>query len=188
MSELQFSLFLAALVVGYLLVHLRLVRFERYLRELERLRELDARLEKVVAAVERQKFEGVEPTLARVREDLSRIHADIAGLRSGFEATIEGLAAVERAVREEAGRAAVAAGGAEHSAGARIRAAVEARLFDLGYRDLCVLTDLSAAQGDERTEVRVEATRKSMPVKGTVAVRNGAVVDVSLQSVAKSFP
>ena len=44
MSALQFTLFFVALLVGYVLVHLRLVRFEEHLRKLAGIRGLDERL------------------------------------------------------------------------------------------------------------------------------------------------
>ena len=84
------------------------------------------------------------------------------------------------------GRAASAEAG--EAASSRIRGAVETRLLALGCRDLRVLTDLSTANLDEPVTVQVECRRDGMPVKGRVVARNGAVVDVDLQTVAQSFP
>ena len=44
MTPLQFTLFFVALLVGYVLVHLRLVRFEEHLQKLAGIRGLDDRL------------------------------------------------------------------------------------------------------------------------------------------------
>ena len=52
MSPLQFTLFFAALLVGYVLVHLRMVRFEAHLRELGRLRRIEEELVALDARVE----------------------------------------------------------------------------------------------------------------------------------------
>ena len=181
MTELQFSLFFVAIVVGYVLVHMRLVRFEAWLRKMGELETLNERLDGVARTLERVRLDRVEEALATVHDDLGAVRDD--------------LAAVERAIREAADRVAAPPPAVEVRSAApdthapdRIRAVVEARLLELGYRELRLLSDLADARSEDRTEVRVEATRRHMPMKGTVVVRNGSVVDVALQSAAKSFP
>ena len=51
MDSLQFSLFFAALLVGYLLVHLRMIRFEEHLQKLACIRSLDDRLRSLADSV-----------------------------------------------------------------------------------------------------------------------------------------
>ena len=70
----------------------------------------------------------------------------------------------------------------------RIRALVEARLLQLGYGNLRMLTELHEMLLDGDVEVQVECERRHMPYKGRVLVRNGAVRDVAMQSAATSFP
>jgi len=70
----------------------------------------------------------------------------------------------------------------------RISAIVESRLLQLGYTRLKLLTDLSEASPDKDVEVQVECERGHMPAKGRVLVRNGAVYDVAMQTVATTFP
>ena len=45
---------------------------------------------------------------------------------------------------------------------------------------------MATMEGD--FEVQVEAERNQMPCKGRVALRNGSVRDVSMQSAATMFP
>ncbi|MFO1052519.1 MAG: hypothetical protein U1F36_09925 [Planctomycetota bacterium] len=189
MSDLQFSLFFVAIIVGYLLVHARMVRLESWLARLGRLEALEQKLDKMQATLERiaadvgaeqhpvQPVSAEDPTA--VRDALARVERV---LRDGF-AQLQS-AATPIVVASATPQASVA----DASAPERIRAVVETRLLELGYRDLRILGDLSEARLEERTEVRVEATRQHMPMKGIVAVRNASVVDIALQSAAKSFP
>jgi hypothetical protein len=187
MSDLQFSLFFVALLVGYLLVHLRLVRFEGHLQKLAGIRSLDDRLRTLDERLKQlaESFDKVR--LDRVEGGLDRLHDDLEDLR---EATLD----VRHAVVHIPQPTIVAA--AENPApvvtaepaGARVQAVVETRLLQLGYGGIQILSDLRSASSDGECEVLVEAERGNMPVKGRVVVRNGAVRDVALQSVVQMFP
>ena len=59
MTTLQFAVFFAALLVGYVLVHVRLVRFETYLREVSALKVMNERLK------------GLSDVLTRVRNGVT---------------------------------------------------------------------------------------------------------------------
>jgi hypothetical protein len=187
MSALQFSLFFAAVVVAYVLVHLRLVRFEGWLRQIGELRSLNERLDGVVRSMERVRLDRIETGLGQLHDDADGNREELRQVAALLRAQ---LAVLEQIVGAKfpSTAAPVVAAAPDSDAASRIRAVVEARLLDLGYRDLRILSDLVGVGLAERTEVRVEATRHHMPQKGIVAVRNGAVVDVSLQSAAKSFP
>jgi hypothetical protein len=190
MDALQFTLFFIALLVGYVLLHLRLVRFEEHMQKLsgirsidDRLKGLDDRLRLVADAMEKLRLDRVEARLDRLHEDLEDVR----------EATIE----VQRAVVQipvQPGSPAQSEPApslmpvSREAATARLVAIVESRLLQLGYSRLNLLTDLSAARLDADLEVQVECERAGMPVKGRVLLRNGSVRDVSLQSVAQMFP
>jgi hypothetical protein len=177
MTTLQFSLFFVGLLVGYLLVHLRLVRFERYLAEITGLKALNERLERVAQSIERVRLDRAEQALATLHDDL--------------QAIVEGQSRLERAMRRvEAapGPALAAPLAADVAPAQRIRDAVSHRLLSLGYGNLRLLNDLTAATLDERTEVLVECERNHIGYKGKVVTRNGAVVDVQVQSVTQAFP
>jgi len=192
METWQFSLFFAALLVGYLLLHLRVARFEEHLRALKHLGSIDQRLEGLVAGLPDLDKERVE----RIEALLQRLHDDLEDLKEA--ATSVGESVVKLPQRSAAAQGLTAAGmsadGAVFSAGppasvsGRIRAIVESRLLQLGYTRLKLLTDLSEASPDKDVEVQVECERGHMPAKGRVLVRNGAVYDVAMQTVATTFP
>ncbi len=190
MSVLQFSLFFTALLVGYFLLHLRLVRFEEHLQKLagirsmdDRLRSLDDRLLQLVTAVEKVGLERIEARLDRIHE----------GLEDLREATTDVRQAVVQIPAAAPVHVTPSANGTTSDApvapvGVSIANLVEARLLQLGYSNIDVLTDLRGARVDEQLEVQVECERGGMPAKGRVTVRNGSVRDVALQTVAQMFP
>ncbi len=172
MTNLQFALFFAAILIAYVLMHIRLSRFEKYLQEIAGLKLLNERLKGVSDVLERVRLDHVEDLLGQ-------LHDDLVSIREGQDRLDRGL-----------GRAQQSAPAAElpSSAADRIRDAVESRLLSLGYSDLRLLTDLSDATLDAETVVRVECARQNMVSKGKVVTRNGAIVDVELQPVAPVFP
>ena len=184
----QFSLFFFALLVGYLLLHLRVVRFEEYLRELASLKSLNERVSSLTTSLAQADSKRLE----RIEELLCQLHEDLEDLREVTRESGERLG--EAIVRlptpgPMVAPVVVADDAAPHaSAGDRIRAQVETRLLQLGYTNLRLLTDLSAARLDTDVEVQVECERRHMPVKGRVLLRNGAIRDVALQTVAQTFP
>jgi hypothetical protein len=177
MTTLQFSLFFAGLLVAYVLVHLRLVRFERYLREITGLKTLNERLERVSQSIERVRLDRTEQGLAQLHDDLT--------------AVVDGQARLERALRradQPPAPVVAAAVPVDATPAERIRDAVAHRLLALGYGNLRLLSDLTGASLEERTEVVVECERQHVAYKGKVVSRNGGVVDVQLQSVTQAFP
>lgn len=187
MDPLQFTLFFVALLVGYVLVHLRLVRFEEHLQKLagirgldDRLRQLDERLQKVVESFDRVRLD-------RVEVQLDRLHDDLEDLR---EATSEVQHAVVQIPLPSPMPAPVSGAAVEtvESPNDRLLQLVENRLLQLGYHDIVVLSDLQGADLARDIELQVECWRGGMPVKGRVVVRNGSVRDVALQTVATMFP
>jgi len=179
MDYLQFSLFFIALLVGYVLVHLRLVRLEQYLREIA-----GSAGNTTVVDQLRQGNEALgRLRLDRVENLLQRLHEDLDDLR---EATTSVEQAVVRIppppVRE------VASASAAETPGQRLRALVETRLLQLGYSDLRLLTDVDSVPATADVEVQVECLKNRMPCKGRVLLRNGALRDVQLQTIVQSFP
>ena len=69
----QFSLFFVALLLGYVMLHVRVARFETYLHELQRLASLDSRLQAIGAsmpAIDKQRLDRIESLLQRLHEYL----------------------------------------------------------------------------------------------------------------------
>ena len=192
MSDLQFTLFFAALLLGYVLVHLRMIRFEEHLQKLSGLRNIEDRIRSLDVHVEQMAELSGNVSLERVTKQLERLHEDLEDLR---EATSEVRSAMVHIPMPD-----VVSGGGDtgslsdvaavraESAGTRIVALIETALLQLGYRKLKLLGDLSDVQFGDEVEVQVEVERNGMPFKGRVVMRNGSVHDVNVQSVAQSFP
>lgn len=183
----EFSLFFVALLVGYVLVHMRLARFEEHLQKLagirsldDRLRALDDRLAKLGESFEKIHLDRIEAHLERLHDDLEDVR-DATGEVQHAVVQIPPPPPAPRdpvAVEPLPGESPVQ----------RLLALVETRLLELGYHDIDVLNDLSRLDPAQEAEVVVEAWRGGMPVKGRVTVRNGSVRDVALQSVVTMFP
>jgi hypothetical protein len=186
METWQFSLFFAALLVGYVLIHLRIVRFEEHLRGLATLRSIDERL----AALGQQMPGGDPEQMQRIEAQLLRLHDDLEDLRETAtrvgEQLGEAIVRIPQPVLTPGDAADSAA--TSVSAADRVRAVVEARLLQLGYGHLRLLTDLQGATLDGDIEVQVECERRNMPQKGRVVVRNGTIRDIAMQSSAPTFP
>jgi hypothetical protein len=178
MTTLQFTLFFLAIVVAYVLVHLRISRLETLLRDLQHLARIDDRLGSVVASLDRVRMDGVEALLRDVRKDLSAQLDAIYHLeKTQTRPLVEPSTETDGTPRLGAG-----------SDAERIRTLVEERLLGLGHRKLRILTDLRGASLDEETIVHVESERDGMPSKGKIHTKNGAVLDVQIQSGAPMFP
>jgi len=178
----QFSLFFVALLLGYVVLHMRVARFEPYLHELQRLASLDARLQAIGAAmpaIDKQRLDRIESLLQRLHEDLE----DLRETTQHVEEAVVQIPSAPPAREPLTGAAA-----AEATAGERLLAMVETRLLQLGCHNLRILTDLRGTPLDGDVEVQVECERAHMPQKGRVLLRNGAIRDVALQSAAPMFP
>ena len=134
METWQFSLFFVALLVGIVVLHVRVVRFEEYLRELGGLRSIDARLQTVAQTMPQVDLQRLE----RIEALLQRLHEDLEDLR---EATQHVQDAVVHIPPPAPAIVAASNGTPDLSSGERIVSAVEGRLFQMGYSNLRILTD-----------------------------------------------
>lgn len=187
METWQFSLFFAAFAIGFVLVHVRIARFEEHLRGLSMLRSIDERIHALPGQLPRVE---VDERLDRIEQQMLRLRESIEDLRETTEQVGERLG--EAIVRIPQPQISVASDGAvasaSPSAAERARSAVESRLLQMGFNNLRILNELGAVESESDVEVQVECERRHMPYKGRVLVRNGAIRDVALQSVATSFP
>lgn len=188
MDALQFSLFFVALLVGYVLVHLRMVRFEEHLQKLagirgldDRLRGLDDRLRVLADTFDKLRLE-------RIEGQLDRLHEDLEDLREATRDVRHAVVQIPAPVAPSEGPAIAALPAAAVGPAARTMATVESRLLQLGYHDLRLLSELDDVVAVDEVEVQVECERRGMPFKGRVVVRNGSVRDVVLQPVTNMFP
>jgi len=190
MSGVQFSLFFVALLVGYLLVHLRLARFEEHMKKLAGIRTLDDRLKVLVEAIDKLRLDRLEAKLDRLHEDLEDLREATVNVQDAVVSipppTQYVVADREPARGRDDADEERAVGG--RTAAARTLGVVEARLLALGYGNIQVLSDLSRVAEHGDADVLVECDRGGMPHKGQVIVRNFGVRDVGLQTVAPMFP
>ena len=170
MTTIQFGLFIAAVLIGFGLIYLQLLRFQTHLRDVSALKGVNDRLQGVSDALARMNLTNVEERLELILNQLSQLGGSCKRL--------------ERAVEQSRELAAPAAAAAPYPP----RALVETRLFSLGYRRLRLLTDLSSAKIADEVEVVVECEKNQMTHKGKVVACNGEIRDVSLQSVTQAFP
>jgi hypothetical protein len=187
METWQFSLFFAAFAIGFVLVHVRITRFEEHLRGLSMLRSIDEKIQALPGQLPRQ---GVDERLDRIEQQMLRLREAIEDLRETTQQVGESIG--EAIVRIPQPQIAIAAEGAPAPAAAsaaeRARATVEARLLQMGYNNLRILNGMDASDPDGDLEVQVECERRHMAYKGRILLRNGAIRDLALQSVATSFP
>ncbi|MCY2956111.1 MAG: hypothetical protein NT107_03625 [Planctomycetota bacterium] len=181
METWQFTLFFSALLVGMAVIHVRVSRFDVYLRDLNALKSIDTRIQSVLQnmpQVDAQRYDRIETLLVRLHEDLE-------DLREATQHVQDAVVQIPPPIAST-----VVAGGAmpDVSSGERLVSLVESRLLMIGYRNLRILTDLRGAAFDGDLEVQVECERNGMPQKGRVLVRNGSIRDVALQSAAPMFP
>lgn len=189
MEPWQFSLFFVALLVGYVLVHVRLSRAEEHLRHLAGIRTLDERLQAILKRLELQAEPAERLPLQRIEAQLQRLHEDLEDLREATANVREAVVAIppppsRLELTNPVGQREPAAAITRTE---RLRGIVETRLLQLGYAHVNLLTDLSQLpEGD--ADVVFEAERRHMPIKGRVLLRNDGVRDVVVHTAAPMFP
>lgn len=173
MTTLQFSLFFAALLAAYVLVHVRMARFDAHLRQLSRLQSLDEGVAALGRKLDARRSDEVVTDLGRISDEIAAMHMTIGRIERGL---VEAMA-VARPLETS-----------RNDAPERIRSVVESRLLQLGYSKLRILSDLANASLDNEVSVLVECERNNLQSKGTITVQNGSVRDVRLQNVTQMFP
>jgi len=184
METWQFSLFFVALLLGIVVLHVRVARFEEYLRELQGLKSIDQRIQGVLAAMPQLD----KQRLDRIESALHRLHEDLEDLRETTQQVEHAVVQIPAPVVAAPIAATAPVVSTEATSGERVLAMVETRLLQLGYHNLRILTDLRGAVLDGDLEVLVECERAYMPQKGRVLLRNGSIRDVALQTAAPMFP
>jgi len=184
MTTLQFSLFFVALLVGYILVHIRLARFEEHMQKLSGIRLLDDRVKLMAESLDKLTVEGVESRLDSLRESLEVLAEVTARMQEAMSQAAQPAATTVVAADGESALTLPAA----ESPAARVLAITEARLLQLGYGNIRILTDVTGVADHGAADVQVECERGGMLAKGQVQVRNFSVRDVALQTVAPMFP
>jgi hypothetical protein len=173
MDMLQFALFFAAVVIGFLLVFMRTAKTLTLLQELVRLRAVEDRLKTIEQVVQTLRS---QLPIAAVQESLEALRAIRDRIGQLGEVAVSKV--VEIPVPAEAAARPVET----------VRALVENRLFGMGYHRVHILSDLPERHSPDEFSVLVECQRDEVAFKGHLVVKNGAVLDVQLSSVLQMFP
>lgn len=158
MDTLVLTLFVLGFFSCFMLLWFRGARIERHLTELTRL--VHRQMERPAGA------EAIEGLLASIRDLDQRIESHLGGL----------VALQSKSKLAEA------------------RDVVERKLHLQGYADVRLRVEAGAAGaegrhgGDTITRFSVEVTRRGVEYKGYAAVRDGVIVDSSLNPVYATFP
>ncbi|MFQ5506760.1 MAG: hypothetical protein ACE5F1_18470, partial [Planctomycetota bacterium] len=156
-----FALTFVTLVVLCAILYLRMGRYEKYLRDLEGIQTLNERLKSLVEGLEGLRTRRVEDRLASIQDVLEGIRDGLGRVRS-----VDLPAAPKPSLLD----------------------LVEAKIYDLGYTKVKVVTDLSRASSVEPLRVVVEAQKNDTTHKGHLILHGSSVVELDLQPVYTSFP
>ncbi|HMQ21357.1 MAG TPA: hypothetical protein PKE00_02645 [Planctomycetota bacterium] len=170
---LQFSLTFVTLVVLTLVLYLRLLRYETYMEaEKEGMKNLNDRLQKLV--------DGLEALgTRRVEGQLSDIHELLADIRDGLESRSQQVVMQAQTSSPEVARS---------RPSQSLVDVVEAKLYNLGYSRVSVVTDLSKVDAHGPVRVVVEAERDGALHKGHLVLNGSAVTEFEMQQSYTTFP
>ncbi len=158
---LQFALTFVTMVVLAAIVYIRLSRYESYFRDLHGIPTLNERLAALVEGLEGLKTRRVEDALIEIQQVLESIREGLGNVRP-----VE----IPRPSRPH------------------LIDLVEAKLYNLGYEQVSVITDLTDANSIEPLRVVVEARKDGATHKGHLILHGTSVISLDLQSVFTSFP
>ena len=163
---LQFGMIIVTIVLFAIILYQRLSRFEGYLRDLQGIQLLNERLKSLVDGLAALGTKEIEGQLREIQELLDR------NLEQGSRNTEF-----------------VFPPGAEGGRGpASLVDVVESKLYNLGYKRVSVLTDLSEANASEPIRVSVEAWKDGALHKGSLTLHGTAVIEMDIRSAYTAFP
>lgn len=170
MELLYFSLIFVTLILLAGILYSRLGRYEAYLRDLQGIKTLNDRLGDLVDGLEGLKTRRVEDQIHQIQETLEQI-------RVGLE--------------RQAGRAPVVQEIVQRAAPVPILSlqdVVESKLYNMGYQQVHIVSDLSEANSEEPLRIIVEARKDGTIHKGHLVLNGQSVTELDIQPVFGSFP
>ena len=171
-NELLFALTFVTIVILTTILYLRLSKYETYLREEQRgVERLNERLQMLAESFESLGTKRIEGQLGDIHQTLEAIHDDLQRGSGGFGAT--------------GGDGVVMPAAPPRGSFVDI---VEAKLYNLGYGRVVIVTDLSDVDSSQPTRVVVEAERGGVVHKGHLTVHGSTVTELDLQPSYTSFP
>jgi hypothetical protein len=169
MDTTQFAIFFVALLIGFALLFLRTRSTDVWLRELGRLRNAEERLEAIESSLRSLRSLPLVEVLNGIRDDLAEVAVRLERISVPPVATGD-----PRVIPRPNGE--------------RVRDQIEAKLFDMGYDTIHILSDLEDISPLEAVTVSVECRRDGIGHKGHLLIKNGAVIEAKLFTVLQAFP
>ena len=148
----------------------RLGRYEAYLRDLEGIKTLNERLGDLVNGLEGLKTRRVENQVQEIHETLEQI-------RIGLERQADRAPVVQEIVQRAAPAPAIS-----------LQDVVESKLYNMGFQEVLIVTDLSESTGEEPLRIIVEARKGGTIHKGHLVLNGQSVTELDIQPVFNSFP
>lgn len=168
---LQSALIFITLVLLAVIVYTRLVRYEAHMREeKEGVHRLNDRLQSLVDGLGALGTRRLEDQLAQIQELLERIHDQMSRRSTGVSMPLP-----DRSSERQ-------------SRGSGPIDIIEAKLYNLGYSRVTVVSDLAAADLSEPTRVVVEAEKEGVTHKGHLVIYGTSVTELEMQPSYTSFP
>lgn len=148
----------------------RLGRYEGYLRDLEGIQTLNDRLGDLVNGLEGLKTR-------RVEEQIQEIHETLEQIRLGLERQGERTPVVQEIVQRAAPAPTLT-----------IQDIVESKLYNMGFQEVLIVTDVAEAPKGEPLRIVVEARKGGTIHKGHLVLNGQSVTELDVQPVFNSFP
>ncbi len=170
MELLYFSLIFVTLILLAGIVLSRLGRYEAYLKDLEGIKTLNDRLGDLVNGLEGLKTR-------RVEDQIHQIHETLEQIRLGLDRQGERAPVVQEIVQRAAPVPTLS-----------LQDIVESKLYNMGFQEVRIVTDLSEVNSDEPLRIVVEARRDGTIHKGHLVLNGQSVTELDVQPVFGSFP
>jgi hypothetical protein len=165
---LQFTLTFVTLVVLATILYVRLTRYDAYLREeKEGIHRLNERLQALVDGLESLGTRSIE-------RQLTEIHDVLAAIRDGLGRPIPtplAPSSPEPATRQ-----------------LTLQEVIEAKLSDLGFRRVAIVTDLSGVDRHQPVRVVVEGEKDGVAHKGHLLLSGSEVTELAVTPNYTAFP
>lgn len=182
---LHFVLLSVAVVICYILIHLRLARLDVHLRDLEGLNGIDDRLASIDEQLSGLEQTADKATQVRMWERLKRLNRELVDLREVTEQIrnqTNGLPEM-RVIHEKYTKLPRALDPSQPAASQVIKL-IELRLAELGYSKVDITGDLSNAGLSDEIQVNVRATHSGEPCIGYVVMRGSEMEELEMRRVA----
>jgi len=170
MEPIYLILIFVTMIVLAGIVLSRLGRYEGYLKDLGGIKTLNDRLGDLVSGLEGLKTR-------RVEDQIQEIHETLEQIRLAFDRRVDRAPVVQEIVQRAAPAPTIS-----------IQDVVESKLYNMGFQEVLIVTDLSESTGEEPLRIVVEARKGGTIHKGHLVLNGQSVTELDIQPVFNSFP